>query len=59
MSKQTSWGYCLDHIDLPYQFGILIMSTLAALHDFPQKLTEFTQYEQMRVQFFLHPPLLK
>ena len=27
MLNQTFWGYFLDHIDLPYQFRILIMST--------------------------------
>ena len=27
MPNQSSWGYFLEHLDLPYQFGILIMST--------------------------------
>ena len=27
MLNQSSWGCFLDHLDLPYQFGILIMST--------------------------------
>ena len=27
MLIQSSWGCFLDHLDLPYQFGILIMST--------------------------------
>ena len=57
MLKQTSWGYCLDYIDLPYQFGILIMSTFCWTKWFSTKANSIYAIWTNVSPVFFAPPL--